>query len=128
LRMSEPAERAGYIARPAYLAIGVILALLLFPTKIAYASIIIVAVGDPIAAYIGERFGHIHIRGKKTLEGSITGFLASFLLASLISSTVVAAVGASGAMLLELLDIPDDNITMPVGAGVLMTAVSLFVR
>jgi len=128
LRMSEPGEGAHFIIRPVYLAIGVILALILFPTRIAYASIVIVAVGDPIAAYAGRRFGHRHIRPKKTLEGSLSGFIASFLLASLITYPLAAFLGAAGAMLLELLDIPDDNLTMPIGAGALMMLAALFAR
>jgi len=122
LRMSEPGESAHFITRPVYLAIGVILALILFPTRIAYASVAIVAVGDPIAAYTGQRFGRRHIRPKKTLEGSLAGFIASFLLASLIIDPLAAFLGAGGAMLLELLDTPDDNLTMPIGAGAVMLA------
>ena len=128
LRMSEPGESAHFIIRPIYLAIGVILALILFPTSIAYASIVIVAVGDPIAAYVGQRFGHRHLRPRKTAEGTLAGFIASFLLASLIINPLPAFLGAAGAMLLELLDIPDDNLTMPIGAGALMMLARVFAR
>jgi dolichol kinase len=121
LRMSRPEERARFILRPLYLAVGVILALALFPTKIAYASIGIVAVGDPVAAYVGGKIGRNHVRRKKTLEGLIAGFIAAFLLASLIVSPATAFVGSIGGMLMELLDIPDDNLTMPIAAGALMT-------
>ena len=124
LRMSRPQETGCFIVRPVYLAVGVILALLLFPTKIAYASIGIVAVGDPVAAYVGEKFGRRHIRPSKTLEGSIAGLVLSFLLASIIVDPVAAFAGAAGAMLMELLDIPDDNLTMPIAAGALILLVT----
>jgi dolichol kinase len=125
LRMSRPEETGRFIVRPIYLAVGVILALLLFPTRIAYASIGIVAVGDPVAAYVGERFGRRHLRPNKTLEGLIAGLVISFILASIIVYPVAAFAGAAGAMLMELLDIPDDNLTMPIAAGVLISLVGL---
>jgi len=124
LRMSRPEERGRFIVRPVYLAVGVILALLLFPMKIAYASIGIVAVGDPAAAYVGGKFGRSNIRHNKTLEGLIAGLVLSFLVASIIVYPLQAFVGAAGAMLMELLDVPDDNITMPIAAGALMLLVA----
>jgi dolichol kinase len=120
LRMSRPEETARFIVRPVYLAVGVILALVLFPTKIAYASIAIVAIGDPVAAYVGERFGHRVVWRKKTLEGLTAGFIVSFLLASAIVPSSIAFVGSAGGVLMELLATPDDNLTMPIAAGALM--------
>jgi dolichol kinase len=123
--MSRPDERDRFIIRPLYLALGVILTLLLFPTNIAYASIGILAVGDPVAAYVGGRFGRNHVRRRKTLEGLLAGFVAAFLVAALIVSPLAAFVGSIGGMLMELLDVPDDNLTMPIAAGAMMTLLSL---
>jgi dolichol kinase len=123
--MSRTDERTRFVVRPIYLAVGVILAMVLFPTRIAYASIAIVAVGDPVAAYVGGGFGRRHIRRKKTVEGLMAGFIASFLAASLIVYPFAALVGSIGAMAMELLDIPDDNLTMPIAAGALITIVTL---
>jgi len=128
LRMSRPDERNRFIIRPLYLAVGVILTLLLFPTNIAYASIAILALGDPVAAYVGERFGRNHVRRRKTLEGLVAGFLAALLVAAFIVSPLAAFVGSIGGMLMELLDTPDDNLTMPIAAGALMTLLSLVVH
>jgi dolichol kinase len=125
LSMSRSQETAHFIVRPVYLAVGIILALLLFPAKIAYASIVIVAVGDPVAAYIGDKIGRTHIRSNKTLEGSIAGLVASFLLAAIIVYPLVAFAGAAGAMLMELIDKPDDNLAMPIAAGALMWVVTI---
>lgn len=125
LRMGRPDETAHFIVRPVYLAVGVILALVLFPTTIAYASICIVAVGDPVAAYVGGRIGRRHVRRKKTLEGLIAGFIASLLVACLIVYPTAAFVGSAGAILMELLDVPDDNLTMPIAAGALMMLLTL---
>lgn len=128
LRMSRPNETAHFMVRPLYLAVGIILALFLFPRMIAYASIGTVAVGDPVAAYVGGKFGRRHITRKKTLEGSIAGLMVSLLLASLIVSPFLAFVGSTSAMLMEILDIPDDNLTMPITAGALMTLTTLAIH
>ena len=88
---------------------------------IAYASIFMVAIGDPIAAVVGGKFGRIHIRGMKTLEGFLAGWIACILVGSVVVSPYLAIIGGSGAMLMELLDFPDDNLTMPVISGLMMT-------
>jgi len=125
LRMSRPSETEHFIVSPVYLGVGIILALLLFPTKIAYASIIIVATGDPVAAYVGGRFGRRHIRQNKTLVGLLAGLVVSFLLASILVYPLAAFAGAAGAMLMELLAFPDDNLTMPIAAGALIFLMTL---
>jgi dolichol kinase len=125
LRMSRPEETAGLIVRPIYLAGGIILALLLFPRIISYASIGIAAVGDPAAAYFGGKYGRRRLTGRKTLEGSIAGLIAALFLASLIVSPLVALAGSAGAMVMEVIRIPDDNLTMPIAAGALMTLASI---
>ena len=121
IKMSRPEERTSFIVRPAYFAIGIILALILYPSAIAYASICILAVGDSVAAIVGERFGHMRIVRRKTVEGFAAGLTAAFLLASFFVSPFIALLGAVGAMIMELLDVPDDNLTMPIVAGALMT-------
>jgi dolichol kinase len=128
LRMSRPEERRSFIIRPAYLAIGIILALVLYPSAIAYASICIGAIGDSTAAIVGERFGQRRIVRRKTVEGFAAGLTASFLLASFLVSPVIALLGAVGGMVMELLDVPDDNLTMPIVAGALMTLAALSYR
>ena len=124
LKMSTPNEKTQFISRPAYLALGVILALLIFPKHLAYASIAIVAVGDPVAAYVGERFGHWRI-GHKSLEGFAAGLGAAFLATMFLFSPVVSFVGSTVGMLFELFAGIDDNLTMPLGAGAAMTLMSI---
>ena len=128
LKMSRPEERTRFIIRPIYLAIGIIATLLLFPSMIAYSSIWIGAIGDPVAAIVGRRIGRRHITKLKTVEGFAAGLTASFLVASLLVSPIIALIGAVGAMLMELLDVPDDNLTMPISAGALMALATLVLR
>jgi len=128
LAMSSTEEAAVFIVSPIYLAVGVILALVLYTRLISYAAIGICAVGDTVAAYVGGHFGRIHVTGTKTLEGSAVGLSASLLLASLILSPLVAFAGSAGGMLMELIDVPDDNLTMPIAAGALMTLTALIIH
>jgi len=123
LMMSRDDERTNLVAGPVYLAAGVILSLLLFPKSIGYASITIVAVGDPVASYFGQRFGRTHA-GRKTLEGFAAGLIVSFAGASLWVHPDLALIGSAAGMLLELLGISDDNLTMPIGAGLAMVIAS----
>ena len=125
LRMSRPEEKASFVVRPIYLAFGIILALALYPSTIAYSSICIGAIGDPVAALVGGRFGRRRIIRRKTVEGFTAGLAVSFLVASLLVSPFIALLGAAGAMLMELLDAPDDNLTMPIVAGALMMLATL---
>ena len=123
--LSRPEEKRSFIVRPMYLAVGIILTLLFYPNMIAYASICIGAIGDPVAALLGTKFGRRRIIKRKTLEGFIAGLSASFLVASLLVSPFLAFVGAVGGMFMELLDVPDDNLTMPIVAGASMLLVTL---
>ena len=121
LKMSRPNEKAHFITRPIYLAAGVVLALLLFPKSIAFASIAIVGIGDPVAAYVGTKFGRRPI-GDKTFEGFMAGSIAAFLATLFVIAPIIGAIGSIAGMLIELTGIWDDNFTIPVGAGIAMIA------
>jgi dolichol kinase len=122
--MSREPERDHFITAPLHLAAGVILALLIFPRNVAYASIAVVAAGDPVAALVGTRFGRIHIK-EKTVEGFLAGTVASTLIASLAVPLYLASIGAVAGMLLELSDVFEDNLTVPIGAGLCMLIAQL---
>ena len=127
LKMCRGDESAGFVSRPIYLALGVILPLLLFPKTIAYASIAIVGIGDPVAAYVGGRFGRRRFGGK-SLEGFIAGSVAAFLATLIVVAPILGVIGSIAGMLIELTGILDDNITIPLGAGVAMFAANSFLR
>lgn len=119
LAMSREDESPRFVTAPIYLAAGVVLSLLAFPKSIAYASITIVAVGDPVASYFGRKLGRIRVK-EKTLEGFAAGLVVSFAAALLWVPLHLALIGSVAGMLLELLRIPDDNLTVPIGAGLAM--------
>jgi len=116
LAMSREDESPHLVVAPIYLAVGVVLSLLVFPKNIAYASITIAAVGDPVASYVGGKLGRIHVR-KKTLEGFTAGLIASFAVALFWVPPHLALAGSVTGMLLELLGVLDDNLAIPIGAG-----------
>jgi dolichol kinase len=119
LAMSRPEERSHLIVRPILLAAGIILTLVLFPRNIAYTSIVILAIGDPIAAYVGSRFGRRRV-GSKSWEGFVAGTCAAYVPTVFIISPILGAVGSVVGMLMELTGILDDNLTIPLGSGIAM--------
>jgi dolichol kinase len=119
LVMSREDESSHLVVAPIYLAVGVVLSLLVFPKNIAYASITIVAVGDPVASFVGRRLGRIHV-SQKTVEGFAGGLIVSFAAALLWVPPHLALVGSAAGMLFELLGLLDDNLTIPIGAGSVM--------
>jgi phytol kinase len=124
LRMSPQGEHGGFISKPVFLAAGIILSLIMFSGNVAYAAIVIVAVGDPTARFIGKVFGRTRL-GRKSLEGFMAGWIVSLLAASVFVSPLLAMIGATTGMLLELSGILDDNLTIPIGAGSLILAATL---
>lgn len=124
LAMSRDSESLRFVAAPLYLALGVILSLLVFPKNIAYASMTITAVGDPMASWVGNRFGRTRVE-RKTLEGFAAGLLVSFATALLWVPPYLALMGSLAGMLLELVEFLDDNLTIPIGAGSAMLITSI---
>jgi len=123
LRMSRQDERSHFIAAPVFLAVGIILVLLLLPRNIAYASIVVVAIGDPVAAYVGGEHGRRRVGGK-SLEGFAAGAFAAFLPTLMLVPPIVGAIGSITGLLLELIGGLDDNLTIPIGSGAAMLLTS----
>lgn len=82
---------------------GITLSLVLFPQEIVYASIAIVAFGDSIATAVGVLIGRnkLPYSDKKTVEGTVSGIIASFLASSFFVTPAQALIGSTGGMLLE---------------------------
>ena len=109
-----------------FLVLGSFLALLLFQKNIALASIMILAVGDSLATIFGLTFGSTKFF-KKSLEGSLGGFIPAFFAALFFVNYKQAFLGTLVAMLLEAQEFRvknlklDDNILIPLGASLVMT-------
>ena len=113
--------------------IGVVLALELFPTDIAYAAILVLAVGDGVSSLVGP-FGRLKTKlsDKKLFEGTIAGAAFGGAAAMAFVSPIQAFVGASIAMLFEAMEIRlnqkllNDNVTVPLVAGTVMLLIHNF--
>lgn len=115
--------------------IGVLLAVKLFPEDVAYASIMILALGDSTAHFFGEKFGKIKhpLSKEKLLEGSLLGTLLGFLGAVIFVPPLQAVIAATIAMIAEAMEIEfnnqliDDNISIPLVAGVTILLIRKFI-
>ncbi|KPV63054.1 MAG: Cytidylyltransferase family protein [Candidatus Bathyarchaeota archaeon BA2] len=118
-----------FVTTPVSFATGIILALLIFPTPIACASIAVLTLGDGFASIFGKIFGktsHFFNR-KKNIEGTICGFTCAFLGSTLFVNPLKALVASAVGMLVECLPSPiDDNLAIPLSAGTALVLFSLF--
>lgn len=89
-------------------------------------GILILGYGDGLAAVVGKAYGKTELIHGKSLEGSITMFLASFMVAVLILTVyqplmVAIFAGALIAMVVTVIELftPKglDNLTVPLGAS-----------
>ncbi len=120
---ADKSELQEFNTAPIFHAIGIALTLLIFPSRIGYAAIAVLTLGDSSASIIGKKFGRTRIpfnRGK-SVEGSTFGLVFAFLGALLFIDPVTAIVGATAGLLIETLPLPlDDNLLIPLAAGVAM--------
>ena len=117
-----------------FYSIGVFLVLLFFDKDIAMASVIILAIGDSIAPLIG-RYGSVKhpFSEKKFLEGTLGAGIIAFLGAMLFVAPIEAALASFAAMIAEGIDLRlginhlDDNIIMPLAAGIVIWILRLVI-
>lgn len=111
----------------------------IFASKPAMASaVMVLGVADPAAGWIGRRYGKIKLLSGRSLEGSLTFALVGFAISlpfvmvfgswSLGHALLVAGIcGVSGA-LAELFSLRlDDNFTIPVVVGSLVTGAGMMI-
>jgi HAD superfamily phosphoserine phosphatase-like hydrolase len=129
LKATTYSERYEFATTPMFLALGVMLSLLLFPTPISYASIAIVCLGDSAASIFGKFFGKtpIPFNKGKNIEGSIAGFVFAVLGAAVFLHIPKALLGAAIGMLVESLPLPiNDNLSTPLATGAVLTLLFSF--
>ena len=117
---ASPSELYEFAAAPLYFAIGILVALLLFPAPVNGAAIAIFTLGDSTASLFGGMISKkpLPFNKGKTLEGSLAGFFFAFLAGAFFVSPVLALIGAAVAMTIESLPLPvNDNILIPLFTG-----------
>ncbi|PLW79642.1 hypothetical protein C0585_06625 [Candidatus Woesearchaeota archaeon] len=103
-----------------------------FNKDIVTASILILSVGDSISPLIGLKYGKTSIKifnEKKLIEGTIAGIIFSTLAASVVVPMIHAFIASLFAMVLEAVEFKyriDDNLSIPLISGVILTLLSLF--
>lgn len=108
-----------------YLLIAALLAVEMFPQRVAAAALGFTILGDGLAALVGKGWGRTRFINK-TLEGAAGGLVgclawAAFLSAAGLLPWEIAVCGALVASLVELLPIPlDDNLGITLFAGYTM--------
>jgi len=121
LLASRPRDAGGIVMGPITLAMGAMLALLLYPGPAATIAIYALAFGDGLSSLVGKMYGRVRIplTGGKTYVGSLTCFLAVLAASYGVTGDAQASVMiALAATLLEALPVKDlDNILLPVGTG-----------
>lgn len=112
------------LAGTTYLITGALLVTTLFPHAVVALSLLFLAFADPIASYVGIRYGKDKIFGHKSVQGFIAAFVVCFIASGLylyyknvsdyilVISLIAGLIGA----LAELIPLGklDDNFSMPV--------------
>lgn len=108
-----------------YFFVGIILTLYLFKFNIAIANaaIIIFLFGDSASTIFGKRFGKTHLpfKKKKTIVGTSAFFIVALIGALTQLPLVPALIGALCGAITEAYSPIDDNIPIPVIAGIAMS-------
>lgn len=119
-------ERRHFVLAPVTLALGVVVSLIIFPYEVAAAVILILAFADSAATLVGRAWGtrRIPYNRSKSIQGSAAAFMAAYLCAALYFPLVAAGVAALVSSLIESLPIKDDNISVPVGTGIVLMAMA----
>ncbi|MBI4312322.1 MAG: hypothetical protein HY681_11145 [Chloroflexi bacterium] len=112
-----------------YLAIGALACFIFFDQRVAVPAMLFLAVGDPTAALVGRRAPGPRVWGKSP-AGTLAFFAVAvaavwgLALGGHVEFRWALVAGAAAAALAELLPVPlDDNLTVPLAAGAVMTLV-----
>lgn len=122
--------KAREAARPigtTYYLVASLLIFIFFSRDVAIAALFFAAVGDAVAAAVGERYGRIRL-GTKSLEGTAAFFVSALIVGYILVWTgfhlnwLAVTLGVATAALVELLPIPvDDNLTVPIMGAIVMS-------
>jgi dolichol kinase len=111
-----------YDPAPAYLAIGLAIAIAIGPTQKAFFAAYVIAISDSLAALVGRKYGRHPIGNlKKSWQGSAVFLLATWLGACLFLAPIPAAQAAGLLTVAEILcGFGTDNLVLPVLAQMLV--------
>lgn len=123
-------REAATLTASAYFLIAASIVFILCDKSIAIMALTFVAVGDPVAGMVGEKWGRLKVRGK-SLKGSCACFLACAVAGAILATITqfalwLAVVGAAYATAVEFLSLRvNDNLTIPLASAGVMSLVRL---
>lgn len=127
-------EVDGFSGLPFY-ALGAALTIFLYIPEIALLSILFLVIADPIASFIGVNYGKEKILPNKSLQGTVAGFFACYLITlvyisemqipsfNLLAFSILAGIVGAISELTSAFNI-DDNLTIPVLSGAGLTVLN----
>ncbi len=116
--LASPREATGIASSTWYL-VGCTLAVVAFPREIAVAAILVLALADPAASWIGRRWGRRRLGTGTFLGTSAFAAVAAAVLTPFLGLPAALLVGVATAGV-EILPWPlDDNLVVPLVAGAL---------
>lgn len=117
--LASPRE-ARRVASSTWYVAGCFVAVTLFPREVAVAAILILALADPVATYVGRRWGRRPF-GTGTVEGSVAFGIVALLILAPLAGWGVGALVAAATTVVERIPWPlDDNLTIPLVSGLLL--------
>lgn len=110
--LASPRE-ARRIASSTWYILGFLVVVVLFPRHAAVSGVLVLALCDPVASYLGQRWGRRRFLGG-TMLGSVAFAATALVLLGLRHPLPAALGGTAVATLAERLSWPlDDNLTLP---------------
>lgn len=124
------------LAGTTYLLSGALLIAVIFNSGVVALSLLFLAFADPLASYIGIKYGKDKIFGHKSVQGFVAAFVVCATLTGLYLSysrvvehiLIVSLLGGLVGALAELIPFSrlDDNFTMPVFSSIGLTILFYF--
>lgn len=97
-----------------------------FPAPAAALSILVLAVLDSVTTLAGITFGRHKIYQNKSAEGTVAGIIVTFIVLLFFIHPGIALITACIAGITELFSPVDDNMTIPLVAGITLMVLTLF--
>ena len=136
LRPIMRATELNRLAGTTYLLTGVLLIALVFTPDVVALSLLYLAFADPIASYVGIKYGKDKIFGHKSVQGFMAAFVVCAVMTSLYLTyyhvpehiLIVSLLGGLVGALAELIPVGkiDDNFSMPVLSCIGLTILFYF--
>lgn len=114
--LASPREAGGVASSTWYMA-GILVVVTLFPLSLAVPAVLVLALADPAASYLGRRFGRVRV-GTGSLEGMAVFLVVAMAVLLPFVPPGPALAAALVAAMVEV--IPwrlDDNLTIPVATA-----------